>query len=361
MEQQTDGHWRNWIKWGLPPLIWGSLAVLSTTLSYSIYRLENRDVSFWRVAWWQSSAWLLWALMMPLVLWLGRRYRLEKAGLRRVLPVHLGAGLLLVLLHSGLVALLRYAAPLIDEPPVTLRDILFTGVFNLPINLLIYWAILGIGSAFDFYRRWQTEQLQSAQLKEQLALARLQALQMQLHPHFLFNTLHTIGTLVEDEPKLARRMIARLGDFLRLTLQENGTELVSLGRELEFTRTYLAIEELRFQDRLKVIYEIAPEALAGRVPYLILQPLVENAIRHGVAPRARRGRLELRAERSNGRLRIEVCDDGGRFVQTAEGVGLKNTRHRLAQLYGEQAALTLTLNENGQTVAAIEIPFAAKL
>jgi len=265
----------------------------------------------------------------------------------------------LVLIHSVLVALLRYAVPLIDEPPITLRDMLFTGIFYLHINLLIYWAILGVASAFDFYRRWQTEQLNAAQLKEQLVQAQLQALQMQLHPHFLFNTLHTIGTLVETEPKLARQMIARLGDFLRLTLQEQGAELVSLARELEFARTYLAIEELRFQDRLKVIYEIAPETMGGQVPYLILQPLVENAIRHGVAPRADSGRLELRAERNNGRLRIEVRDDGGRFVQKAEGVGLKNTRSRLAQIYGPQAVLTLSVNESGNTVAAIEIPFAA--
>lgn len=357
MEQRSE-RLHKWINYGLPLLIWLTLSVLSTTLSYSIYTLEGRDVPLWRVAWWQSAGWFLWALLMPLVLWLGRRFRLERGRLGRVLPVHLLASVLLVLVHSVVLAFLRYAIPLVNDPPMTLQDSLFTGIFYIHINLLIYWAILGIASAFDFYRRWQTEQLNAVRLKEQLVQAQLQALQMQLHPHFLFNTLHTIGTLVESEPKLARQMIARLGDFLRLTLQENGAELVTLGRELEFARTYLAIEELRFQDRLKVIYEIEPEALGSQVPYLILQPLVENAIRHGVAPRAAHGRLELRAERLNGRLRIEVLDDGGRFVKNGEGVGLKNTRNRLEQIYGRQAELTLTVNESGNTVAAIEIPFA---
>src|SRR5262249_1217210 len=152
----------------------------------------------------------------------------------RVLPIHLLASVVLILVQSVAQAFLRYEVQLGEDMPQTLQDNLFTGLFYFHINLLVYWAIIGVASAFDFYRRWQTEQLNAARLKEQLVQAQLQALQMQLHPHFLFNTLHTIGTLVETEPRLARQMIARLGDFLRMTLQENGAELVTLGRELEF-------------------------------------------------------------------------------------------------------------------------------
>src|SRR5262245_51178695 len=198
-----------WLRWALPPLIWLTLALLSTTQLYSILRLENREAPLWRIAYWQSSAWLLWALMAPCVLWLGRRYRLERANWRRVALIHLAAGVAFALTHLAAQALLRYMAPLLPGEPLTLRGALLSCVSYFHINLLTYWATLGAAGAFDFYRRWQTEQLQGAQLKEQLVRARLQALRMQLHPHFLFNTLHTIVTLVEDEPKLARRMITR--------------------------------------------------------------------------------------------------------------------------------------------------------
>jgi hypothetical protein len=339
-------------------LIWLTLALLSTTQLYSIFRLENRHTPLWRIAYWQSSMWLLWALLTPLVLWLGRRYRLERANWRRVALIHLSASVSLALLHLVLQALLRYMAPLLPQDRLTWRDTLLSCVSYFHINLLTYWATLGVAGAFDFYRRWQTEELHGARLKEQLARAGLQALQMQLHPHFLFNTLHTIGTLVEDEPRLARRMITRLGDFLRLTLEEDVVEVVSLGREMEFARAYLSIEELRFQGRLQAHYSLAPETTAARVPYLILQPLIENAIRHGLAPHAGPGRLELRAERHNERLRIEVRDDGGKLALTHNGLGLANTRARLAQLYGPAGRLTLTLDGSGDTVAAIEIPYS---
>lgn len=358
--EQTSRQWNKWIKAALPLLIWLALSLLSTTQLYSVDRMDGRDVSLWLIAWWQSSVWLLWAILTPPVLWLGGRYRLERANWKRILPIHLSASVLFALLHLILLASLRFAAPLPHDPPGTFGEhLLFTVTGFLHIDLLTYWAIVGIASAFDFYRRWQTEELQGAQLKQQLAQARLQALQMQLQPHFLFNTLHTVATLVEDDPKLARRMIAQLGDFLRLTLEENGAELVTLGRELEFTRAYLSIEELRFQDRLQVHYSLAPETLSARVPYLILQPLVENAILHGLAPSANCGRLELCAEQREGRLRIEVRDDGGKLASTNEGLGLANTRARLTQIYGASADLTLTVNETGSTVAAIEIPFAA--
>lgn len=358
---QTGRQWDKWIKQALPLSVWLALSLLSTTQLYSVYRLDERDAPLWIIAWWQSSVWLLWAMLTPLVLWLGRRYRLERVNWRRILSIHLPASVMLALLHMILLAVLRLAAPLPHDPPMTFQDVLFSSANYFHINLMTYWAIVGIANAFDFYRRWQAQALQGAELQRQLAQARLQALQMQLQPHFLFNALHNIAALVEDEPKLVRRMIVRLGDFLRLTLRENATEVVTLARELEFVSAYLSIEELRFQDRLQVHYSLAPETLAAHVPYLILQPLVENAIRHGLAPRASCGRLELRAERRDGRLRIEVRDDGGRLTSGNEGLGLANTRARLTQLYGAMAQLTLTVDEIGATVAAIEIPFVTAL
>jgi two-component system, LytTR family, sensor kinase len=353
-----------WGKKAAAPLVWLTLALLSTTQLYSIFRFENRQIPLWRIACWQASTWLLWALLTPFVLQLGRRYRFERASWRRAALIHLAVSVAFALLQMVFLAFVRHTAPLLPEAPQSLRDALLSCVSYFHINLLTYWATLGVGGAFDFYRRWQTERLQGAELKAQLARARLQALQMQLHPHFLFNTLHTIGTMVEDEPKLARRMITRLGDFLRLTLEEDVVEMVSLGREVEFARAYLSIEELRFQDRLQSSYSFAPETTAASVPYLILQPLIENAIRHGIAPRAGPGRVELRAERHDGRLRIEVRDDGGKIASTHDGdngLGLANTRARLEQIYGPAGLLTLTVDGNGDTVAAVEIPFVTRL
>lgn len=345
-------------RFAVPLFIWVPLAVLSTTQLYSIVRLENRDVPLWRIALWQSAVWLLWAALTPVVLWLGRRFPLERTSWRRTVPLHIFAGVLLGLLHTALLTVIRYNIPLVADMPQTLSSAIFSSAFYFHIHLLVYWAILGVASAFDFYSRWQAEQMHGVRLKEQLAQARLQALQMQLQPHFLFNTLHTIATLVEDEPRLARQMIARLGDFLRLTLQENGAEIVTLGRELEFARAYLSIEELRFQDRLTVRFSIAPETSKALVPYLILQPLIENAIRHGIEPSGKRGLLEVNARVENNQLFIEVLDDGGKFVLTDGGLGLTNTHARLGQIYGEAGRLTLSVDESGVTVAAIEIPFA---
>jgi two-component system, LytTR family, sensor kinase len=186
---------------------------------------------------------------------------------------------------------------------------------------------------------------------------------MQLHPHFLFNTLHSISALVHKDPEAADRMIARLGDFLRLTLENSGAQEVSLQKELEFLKCYLEIERVRFRDRLTTRLDIDPQSLDTPVPNLILQPIVENALRHGVAPRSSPGRIEISAKRDNGSLRIQVRDNGpglpaisatnGRF---REGLGLANTRARLAQLYGGSHRLELANAPEGGLVVTLEIP-----
>lgn len=343
----------------LPQLIWIMLSFLSTTQLYSIYKLENRNVPIWRIICWQSPTWLVWILLMPCALWVIHRYRLERNNWKRVVWVHLFASILFSLINLALVASLHYLIPLFPDMKTSVRSAILSCLFYIHINVMTYWSILGISGAFDFYHRWQNEELRAAQLKEQLAQAQLQALQLQLHPHFLFNTLHTIATLVDEKPLLARQMIARLGDFLRLTLGNHTVEVVTLGREMEYARAYLSIEELRFQDRLQVDYSIAPETMAAKVPYLILQPLVENAIRHGLSSRASDGKLMLNAKRIENKLHIEVRDNGGKINSSNIGVGLENTRTRLAQMYGSTAQLNLTIDTQGITVAAIELPFTA--
>jgi two-component system LytT family sensor kinase len=228
----------------------------------------------------------------------------------------------------------------------------------LIIALLIIIAV----HALFYYRRFRAGELEQASLKTQLAQAQLKALKMQLHPHFLFNTLHSISSLILEDPPKANSMIARLGDFLRLTLEHSNRQLVSLKEETEFVRCYLEIEQVRFGDRLTVNWAVDPAAHSARVPHLILQPVVENAIQHAIAPRAAPGRIEIGARRLDSRLRIEVKDTGPGMtgpVDTLQGhgVGLNNVQARLAQLYDGDFSFRMTNNPEGGFSVVLELPF----
>jgi sensor histidine kinase YesM len=237
-------------------------------------------------------------------------------------------------------------------------------------SLLIYWSVVGLCHAYDYYSRYRERERRAAQLEleashleTQLARAQLDALRMQLHPHFLFNTLNTISVLMQEDVSAANRMLLRLSELLRLTLKNAGTHEVSLREEIEFLRSYLEIEQTRFQDRLKVRMEIEPEALEAQVPNLILQPLVENAMRHAVAVRATECTVEIRAARRNdGRLEIQVRDDGPGIDEemngaAACGIGLSNTRARLDKLYGAAHRFQLSTADGGGLQVTISIPF----
>jgi LytS/YehU family sensor histidine kinase len=231
-------------------------------------------------------------------------------------------------------------------------------------NLLIYWLILSLSLIFSYYQRYQNEILKASKLDAQLSNARLQTLKMQLHPHFLFNTLHSISALVlKNENRDAVKMINRLSELLRLTLDNMETQVLTLEDEIEFTRRYLEIERIRFHDRLAVEWEIDPQVLLAEVPTLILQPLVENAMRHGVDSNSGTSRIQIAAHRQDGQVLIEVRDDGKELNKIAAqngaaGLGLKNTRARLTELYGEDYSFSLERGENGWTIAQIVVPFS---
>jgi LytS/YehU family sensor histidine kinase len=209
--------------------------------------------------------------------------------------------------------------------------------------LLTYWLLVGLRHAADYYNKYKDRELKATQLEARLAQAQLQVLKMQLQPHFLFNTLHAISALVHKDVEAADRMITRLSEFLRLTLESVGMQEIELKGELESLDKYLEIEQVRFGDRLTVVRSIDPETLDLLVPNLILQPLVENAVRHSVAPRAAGGRIEIRARRKGDSLLLEVEDDGPGLpsAPVVEGVGLANTRARLEQLYGSAQSMEL--------------------
>ncbi|HST19615.1 MAG TPA: histidine kinase, partial [Blastocatellia bacterium] len=254
---------------------------------------------------------------------------------------------------------LREPAVEMNQMIVLIRGGLIIGSFT---DFLTYSVIVGIYYAFNYYQKYREREVRALQLEGRLAQAELQNLKMQLHPHFLFNTLHAISVLMQEDVQAANRMLVRLGDLLRMTLDNVGTHEVSLKQELEFLQGYLEIEQTRFQDRLTICMDVDPLVLDARVPNLILQPLVENAIRHGIAPRASSGKLEIRAAREDGSIRLEVQDNGLGLPEADEanvlkGVGLSNTRARLEQLYGPKHQFKMSNAEGGGLLVSILIPF----
>jgi LytS/YehU family sensor histidine kinase len=226
-------------------------------------------------------------------------------------------------------------------------------------NVWVYWVIVSVCHAFDYYRKFHERELRASELEKRLAQAKLQALQSQMNPHFLFNTLHTISALMHKDVEAADHMVMKLSELLRLALDNTEVHEVSLSQELDFLKRYLEIEQTRFRDRLKVEMQIAPETLRARVPNLVLQPLVENAIRHGIERHARPGRIVLRAERRNGALELEVQDNGNGLPPgglAREGIGLSNTRSRLETLYGSNHQFELRNVESGGLLARVVIP-----
>jgi two-component system LytT family sensor kinase len=230
------------------------------------------------------------------------------------------------------------------------------------VYLVVYWLVVFAHLGWQYYLRYQEREVETAQLQRELVEARLEALRMQLNPHFLFNTLHAISGLIHDSPEAADRIIARLSELLRLTLDQTKPQEVPLSEELAFLDRYLEIEQTRFAERLKIEKQISPEAQQALVPYLILQPLVENAIRHGIEPREEMGLLQICACHNDGRLELRVRDNGNGLAGKEdppgqEGIGLSNTRSRLGHLYGKNFRLELVSAEGGGLEARVEIPF----
>jgi two-component system LytT family sensor kinase len=235
-------------------------------------------------------------------------------------------------------------------------------VHYLIFYMIVYWVVVFGHLGWHYYQRFREREVQTAQLQHELVEARLEALRMQLNPHFLFNTLHAISSLIYDNPQAADRVVARLSELLRLTLDQTKPQEVPLSEEMAFLDRYLEIEQTRFSERLRVEKEISPETQNALVPYLILQPLVENAVRHGIEPREEPGVLKICAARKNGRLELLVRDNGEGLdakidVEASKGIGLSNTRSRLRHLYGEDCRFELSPAAGGGLEARVEIPF----
>lgn len=327
-------------------------------------QLSQRPVPVYQVLVWQLFSGYVWFALMPVIFWLARRFSFERGRFWRSLLVHLAAS---VILSAVQLAVDAFVLPKLGYPPNRqfasfAEAYRFFLIVNLHFSMTIYWAVLGIKYAVNYYRMYQERELRAAQLENQLAQSRLQVLKNQLHPHFLFNTLNNISELVYKDPDAAEQMIASLSDLLRIALDKLDVQEVPLQQELEFLGKYLEIEQMRFHDRLEVKYEISSDALDARVPNMILQPLVENAIKYGIAPRAEGGTIEIGASRANGHLNLKVADDGlgvpfGDVANLSEGVGLSNTRARLKHLYGAEHNFVLQTRDGGGLRLDLQIPF----
>jgi two-component system LytT family sensor kinase len=354
------------VRVGLMVAVWTLVAFFFATQVYMLYYREEKRVPFSRALFVEGVGCLLWLLSTPLVLWLARRFRIGRINWRRRVPLHflIGLGLVSTLLTIDYVIYMFGTGRPSTLTPLRILQFI---IYNVDRWLLTYWVIVLSSHAFNYYRSFREGELHTEQLRTQLAQSQLEALKMQLHPHFLFNTLHSISALLNKDVDAARTMISRLGDFLRLTLENSGTQEVPLYQELEFLNGYLEIERIRFQDRLTTSVRIDPSVLDVRVPNLILQPIVENAMRHAIATHSKIGRIEILAAPRNGMLRIEVKDNGPGLTQVSspgnlkQGVGLANTRARLERLYGSNHRFELANEAAGGFVVTMEIPRVSDL
>ena len=319
----------------------------------------------WRhISWWEAfgsslADWYTYAPLSMAVIWLAGQYQIERDKWTGRAMLHFAASVLFAFLYVLLRAAVAQAQSHFGTATIGFGDAARVLLKTLPFSIGIYWLILSALHAFDYYRKYHERELRNSELETHLAKAKLQALQMQLNPHFLFNTLHTISALMHSDVEAADRMVARLSDLLRSALDNTDDHEVTLRQELSFLRRYLEIEQTRFQERLTVQMEISPEALDAQVPNLVLQPLVENAIRHGIEPHSKPGLIQLKAARHNGTLEIEVQDNGAGLPpgKRREGIGISNTRARLEQLYGDRQSLDLANATAGGTIARITMPF----
>lgn len=359
------------------------LGFLEALSSYASAYQDGVHYLSWKTALsWDLTKWNLWVLLAPLILWLGHRLPLNRRRWRQRIPIYVAAGIAIALAHALLHFLLQFVLGygigrfdiFLSDLDSFLRERYFVLLSDFVIGVLICGLTLTGSNALGYYKQAQAGETRTAQLEAQLAQAQLQALKMQLQPHFLFNALHSVSANLRD-PKIARAMLARIGDFLRLTLDNAGAQEITLKQELDFLRCYLDIEKTRFRDRLTVEIDVEPETWDAAVPNLILQPLIENAVKHGIAPHAAPGRIDVRARRLNGNLQVQIQDNGNGIgnenagisnIASANangrtGIGLKTTRARLLRLYPDTHQLKLGNAPEGGLLVTLEIPFKTAL
>lgn len=333
--------------------VFGGYTALALFLSVanSLTYLSTGNSPNWKASIQRSLAeWYGWAALTPLILWLSSRWPLSRASWLRNGTVHIVA--MLVIGIAKLLVDQQLRAWIFGFRPYLLLS-------NLAFNVIVYWAIVAVAHGLHSHRSARERELRASQLEARLAETRLQLLSMQLQPHFLFNTLNAISELVHEDPDTADAMITGLSTLLRETLAAGDMREVTLRRELALMRSYVDIQRARFGERLHVTVTADDAALDAAVPALLLQPLVENSIRHGLASRAAAGCIDVAVRRTGNRLVLSVQDDGAGLdaAMSREGIGLGNTRARLAALFGPECSLEMTSPDQGGVLVTISIPY----
>lgn len=353
-------------RWAVIIGVWAVLGLIWTAPIYLETHLEEMGHSPVRIFSWGVLMWLVWAPLTPAIIWLARRYSLIDGAWKSSLLVHLPAFLLLSVVHSAAATAITLSIKPFDEmgssPDLFWPRLLSRIPGSFGSDLLIYGAVIGICYAFDYYRKYREREFVATRLEAQLAQAQLDALRMQLHPHFLFNTLNSIVGLVRDNKNHAAvNMLVGLGDLLRHTLEYSTRQEVELREELNFIKLYLSIQEMRFSDRLQIEFDIDPATTKAMVPNLILQPLTENALRHGIGRSADSGVVGITSAAENGQLRLMVYDNGAGLpddwqLNGSTGIGLANTSARLQQLYDDNHQFDIRNRDGGGVEVVIVMP-----
>ncbi|HUQ82715.1 MAG TPA: histidine kinase [Gemmatimonadaceae bacterium] len=343
-------------------------AILDGSLTYVQARLGGR-VPSWQEIFWQANEWLILGALTPIAYWLAQRYPIRPPLVARNLIAHAGGALLLCIGWATTGASLRWVLGIAPDGASKVAQMTGWLLTTIPWGTFMYFTTLGCIHAFGYFVEARQREAQAARLAAQVAEARLGALRTQLHPHFLFNSLNAITVLVRDQDTAsAGRMLELLSDVLRQVLRSDQTHEITLAEEVDFLERYLAIEQVRFSDRLRVRFDVDDALRDAAVPAFVLQPLVENALRHGIAKRADGGLVEVAAKREGDTLVLSVSDNGPGVDSESDpadtggnGLGLANIRERLTTMYGARASLDLRARasaEGGGTVAAVRLPFS---
>ena len=352
--------------WLVMVAVWALLGVIYAGTIYLETHLEDMGHSPWRVFSWGILVWLAWAPLTLSIVWLARHYSLIGDAWKSSLLVHVPAFLLISAAHTAAATAITGGVQPFDDMGSSPKTFWPSFVSRLPgsfgSDLLVYASVIGVFYALDYYRKYREREFAATRLEAQLAQAQLDSLRMQLHPHFLFNTLNSIVGLVRDNKNTAAvNMLVGLSDLLRHTLEHSSRQQVELREELNFIKLYLSIQEMRFSDRLQIEFDIDPVTTKAMVPNLILQPLTENALRHGFGRSADSGVVGISSAVTDGHLRLTVYDNGAGLpddwqLNGSRGIGLANTLARLQQLYDDDHQFDIRNRDGGGVEAVIVMP-----
>jgi LytS/YehU family sensor histidine kinase len=339
--------------------IWTLLGVIFSFSKYVNYLSGESPISIWAAVSSAMPEWYIFAFLSVPLPWLFRRFPIRRDSWFLPVILYLIVSILFSALHTIFSHLLQpdmYPLSFVVSPALK-----YHVIAHYSFNILVFAGILGFNLVLKYNRKLRERELHTSRLKARLAQSQLEVLRNQIQPHFLFNTLHSIAALMYERPESAHDMMTHLSDLLRLSLDSSGRQQVTLEEENFFLRHYIDIQQTRFGDRLKFSVDIQPETINALVPAFFLQPLVENAIRHGIAPYEIMGRIDIRSRVLNGKLSVQIKDNGPGIEgdlesATGDGVGISNFRERLQQLYGDDQNLTFKNDPEGGLIVNIEIP-----